>query len=77
MLFRSDRYGRVVIKFQLRSNGSVADMTQVSSDVGDLWSLLCESAVMSQAPYAPWPESMRRLVGKDSREITFTFHYDN
>ncbi len=72
-----DRYGRVVIKFQLRSNGSVADMTQVSSDVGDLWALLCESAVMSQAPYAPWPESMRRLVGKDSREITFTFHYDN
>jgi len=72
-----DRYGRVVLKFQLRSDGMVADMTQVSSDVGDLWSLICESAVMSQAPYAPWPESMRRLVGKDTREITFTFHYDN
>lgn len=72
-----DRYGRVVLKFQLRSDGMVADMTQVSSDVGDLWALLCESAVMSQAPYAPWPEAMRRLVGKETREITFTFHYDN
>jgi len=72
-----DRIGKVVIKFKLRSDGSVSDMTQVQSQVGDLWSLLCESAVMSQAPYARWPEGMRRIVGKDSRDITFTFHYDN
>jgi hypothetical protein len=43
--------------------------------VGEIWSLLCESAILSQAPYARWPESMRRTIGRDSREITFTFHY--
>ena len=70
-----DRIGKVVLKFQLRSDGSIADMTQVESQVGDIWSLLCESAVLSQAPYARWPEAMRRTIGRDTREITFTFHY--
>jgi hypothetical protein len=70
-----DRVGRVVLKFQLRADGTIADMTQVESQVGEIWSLLCESAILSQAPYARWPESMRRTVGRDSREITFTFHY--
>jgi hypothetical protein len=71
-----DRVGKVVLKFRLRADGTVADMTQVESEVGDIWSLLCESAVLSQAPYARWPEAMRRQVGRDSREITFTFHYN-
>jgi hypothetical protein len=70
-----DRVGRVVLKFQLRADGTIADMTQVESQVGEIWSLLCESAILSQAPYARWPESMRRTIGRDSREITFTFHY--
>lgn len=70
-----DRVGRVVVRFQLRSDGTIADMTQVESQVGEIWSLLCESAILSQAPYARWPESMRRTIGRDTREITFTFHY--
>jgi hypothetical protein len=70
-----DRTGKVKLRFELRSDGTVAEMNQLESEVGDIWSLLCESAILSQAPYARWPETMRRLIGKDTREITFTFHY--
>ncbi len=70
-----DRTGKVKLRFELRSDGTVAEMNQLESEVGDIWSLLCESAILSQAPYARWPETMRRLIGRDTREITFTFHY--
>lgn len=70
-----DRTGKVKLKFELRSDGTVAEMNQLESEVGDIWSLLCENAILTQAPYARWPETMRRLIGKDTREITFTFHY--
>jgi hypothetical protein len=73
--FAFERGGKVVLRFRLRSDGSVTDMTQVETQVGDVWSFICESAVLTQAPYAKWPSEMRRLVGADSREITFTFHY--
>ncbi len=73
--FAFERSGKVVLKFKLRSDGSVTDISQVESQVGDIWSFICESAVLTQSPYAKWPSEMRRLVGTDSREITFTFHY--
>jgi hypothetical protein len=70
-----ERGGRVVLKFKLRSDGTVADMTQIESDVGDVWAFLCETAILTQSPFARWPTEMRRMVGADAREITFTFHY--
>ncbi len=73
--FAFERGGKVTLKFKLRSDGSIADMEQIESEVGDVWGFLCESAVLTQAPFARWPADMRRLVGADAREITFTFHY--
>jgi hypothetical protein len=73
--FALDRTGKVVLSFKLRSNGTVSDMTLVHSDVGDIWSFICESAVISPSPYAKWPTEMRNMVGADYREVTFTFRY--
>ncbi len=70
-----ERGGKVTLKFKLRSDGAVADMTQVESEVGDVWAFLCESAILTQSPFARWPVEMRRMVGADTREVTFTFHY--
>lgn len=73
--FALERTGKVVVRFNLHSDGTISDMTQLQSDVGDLWGFICESAVMTPAPYARWPAAMRRLIGRDVREVTFTFHY--
>lgn len=73
--FALERTGKVVVRFNLHADGTISDMTQVQSDVGDLWAFVCESAVMTPAPYARWPAAMRRLIGRDVREVTFTFHY--
>lgn len=73
--FSLERTGKVVVRFNLHADGTISDMTQVQSDVGDLWAFICESAVMTPAPYARWPAAMRRLIGRDVRDVTFTFHY--
>lgn len=70
-----DRTGKVVLRFKLLSNGTISDLDVVHSDVGDIWSFICESAVLSPAPYARWPAEMHHLIGEDHREVTFTFHY--
>lgn len=70
-----DRSGKVILKFRLQSDGTIAEMTQVRSDVGEIWAFVCESAVLTPSPYARWPSEMRRLIGADFREVTFTFRY--
>jgi hypothetical protein len=50
-------------------------MQILASDVGDILALLCRKAVEGNVPYRPWPGDMRRLIGADFREVTFTFYY--
>ena len=57
-------------------DGRITDMKMSDNDVGDLLGLLCERAVLDPAPYAPWPSDMRRLIGHNYREVTFTFYYN-
>lgn len=73
--FTYERSGRVVLRFKLRADGSIADMKTLESEVGDTLAFLCETAVIKPQPYAKWPSEMRREVGGDTRELTFTFHY--
>ena len=39
------------------------------------YALICESAIREPSPYAPWPDEMRRIIGANYREVTFTFYY--
>lgn len=73
--FAQDRTGKVTLKFRLNFNGTVSDMTVVQSTVGDLLSYVCQSAVTDPAPFEAWPSDMRRAIGANFREITFTFYY--
>ena len=50
-------------------------MTVLQNTVGDLLGYVCQKAIHDPAPFKPWPEDMRRQIGKNSREITFTFYY--
>jgi outer membrane biosynthesis protein TonB len=74
--FSRDRTGRVVVEFNLNSDGRVTDLHVVESDVGDLLSYVCKSAIIDPAPFAPWPTDMRRFLGTDVRSVRFAFYYE-
>jgi hypothetical protein len=73
--FAMDRSGKVTLRFHLNYDGSIADMNVLGNTVGDVLGYVCQKAVTDPAPFAPWPGDMRRIVGENYREITFTFYY--
>jgi len=73
--FAQDRTGQVTLRFHLNYNGTITDMTVMKNTVGDLLSYVCQQAVTDPAPFEAWPSDMRRQIGANFREITFTFYY--
>jgi hypothetical protein len=67
--------GKVVLDFRMHSDGHITDLKVVEQDVGEIRALYCRKAVSDPAPFAPWPSDMRRLVGRDYRDVKFTFYY--
>ena len=73
--FARDRTGRVTLHFNLHDDGSITEVTQLDNTVGPLYGYMCQQALTEPAPYAKWPEEMRREIGRNVREMTFTFFY--
>ena len=73
--FAMDRTGQVAIRFKLEYDGTVRDVQVLQSNVGDLWTIVCQAAIEDSAPFGKWPDDMRREIGANYREITFTFNY--
>ncbi len=73
--FETDRKGKVIVQFKLKSDGSVTDIKIVENNVGELLGYITKNAITKGAPFAPWPVDMERMVGKDYREFTFNFYY--
>jgi hypothetical protein len=73
--FALDRNGKVTLQFHLNYDGSIADMKVLDNTVGDVLGYVCQKAVTDPAPFAAWPNDMRRIIGENYREITFTFYY--
>ncbi len=73
--FASDRTGKVTVYFHLNSDGTVTEANITSNTVGSLLSYVCQAAIEQAAPFEPWPADMRRMIGSNFREITFTFYY--
>ncbi len=70
-----DRMGKVVLEFRLTYDGRITNMNTLESDVGDLYTAICQLAVSKPAPFEKWPADVRRLIGTNSREVRFTFYY--
>lgn len=68
--------GKVVLEFRLSYDGKIADLKVSDNEVGEILSLLCQRAILDPAPYKPWPTDMRRMIGANYREVTFTFFYN-
>lgn len=73
--FALDRTGKVVLQFHLNYDGTVSEMKVLDSTVGVLLGYVCQEAVSVSAPFAKWPDDMRRTIGRNFREITLTFYY--
>jgi len=73
--FAQDRTGKVMLRFRLKSDGSVIEMQTVENTVGELLGYLCQESIEEAAPFAKWPPDMVRMIGSNYREVTFTFYY--
>ena len=73
--FAQDRTGKVTLRFHLNYNGTITDMAVMQNTVGDLLGYVCQEAVTGPSPFEVWPSDMRRAIGANFREITFTFYY--
>jgi hypothetical protein len=73
--FALDRFGQVTLRFRLNYDGSISDMEVLQNTVGELLGYVCQEAVSDQSPFIAWPSDMRRKIGANYREMTFTFYY--
>jgi outer membrane biosynthesis protein TonB len=70
-----ERAGTVILHFELHDDGSVHNLSREENSAGEILALFCEKAVVDSAPFEPLPDSLRILVGKEPREVNFTFYY--
>jgi hypothetical protein len=73
--FSDDRTGKVILRFKLKPDGSIIEMQTLENTVGELLGYLCQEAIEEAAPFAKWPPDMARMIGANTRDITFTFYY--
>jgi hypothetical protein len=71
----TQRSGKVVLEFRLKYDGTILEMRQSQSEVGEVLGLICQKAVLDPAPYAPWPRDMRATFTQGYRDVRFTFIY--
>jgi outer membrane biosynthesis protein TonB len=76
MSYDGYRRGMVVVQFDLNYDGRITNMKVIENTVTGTLALLCEKAVSDPSPFEKWSREMRLTIGKDSREIKFTFFYN-
>jgi hypothetical protein len=67
--------GHVRLQFKLHYDGRITDMIVIEHTVTETLSLICQKAVLDPSPFDKWTREMRLLIGKEFREIKFTFYY--
>jgi hypothetical protein len=70
-----DRLGKVVLDFRLTVDGRITDLRVTESNVGQIYTTICQMAITRPSPYERWPNEVRRMVGADHRDVRFTFYY--
>jgi hypothetical protein len=65
----------VTVKFQLLDDGQVRNVSSTDDAQSRILSLFCEKAIIDSGPFDPLSDELRALIGKEPREIRFTFYY--
>ncbi|MGZ5508454.1 MAG: hypothetical protein ACXWJX_03840 [Limisphaerales bacterium] len=68
--------GEVRLEFKIHYDGRITDMKMPHNGVDAFFALLCQKAILDNAPYPHWTADMRRELAGDTREVTFTFYYE-
>ena len=68
--------GKVVLQFRLTYDGRITNVREISREVKELQGIMCRRAIEEPAPYGKWPADMRRMIGENFRDVTFTFIYN-
>ncbi|MDB6056540.1 MAG: hypothetical protein JWO95_384 [Verrucomicrobiales bacterium] len=68
--------GEVRVEFKIHYDGRITDMKLTANTVDAFFSLLCQKAILDNAPYARWSQEMRRELAGDTRDVTFAFFYE-
>ena len=64
----------VTVKFIMNDEGRISTIVNVDSTANDTASRACVSAITDRAPYGPWTDDMKAVLGTQ-QEMTFTFYY--
>jgi len=64
----------VTVTFVLDSEGKIASIVNVDNKSSEQGSSSCVSAITDRAPYGPWTDDMKAVLG-DRQQMTFTFYY--
>ena len=67
--------GKVVVECRQSSAGEMMDVKITSTEVSEPLASLCRKAVVDPVPSSPWPDDMRRAIGKDYRSVALTFNF--
>jgi hypothetical protein len=72
-----DRYqaGEVIVVFKLHADGRITDIVLRKNSTSEELGVFCQKAILDPQPYEPWSPELRRTVGEDYRQITFSFYY--
>jgi hypothetical protein len=64
----------VTVKFVMDDEGRIARIISVETTANETASRACVSAITDRAPYGPWTDDMKAVLG-NQQEMTFTFYY--
>jgi hypothetical protein len=64
----------VTVRFVLNSEGRISQILDVVNHSTDQGSRACVSGITDRAPYGPWTDDMKAILG-EQQVMTFTFYY--
>lgn len=64
----------VTVKFVMNDEGKISTIRSVETSANETASNACVSAITDRAPYGPWTDDMKAVLGSQ-QEMTFTFYY--
>ena len=68
--------GEVIVVFKLHADGQISDVVVKKNSTSTELGIFCQKAILDPQPYEPWSPELRRTVGRDYRQITFSFYYN-
>ena len=71
----TNRTGVVTAHFQLLEDGMIRNLKLTRHSKDSQLDEACLKAISESAPFDPLPESLRKIIGKEPREVSFTFYY--